>query len=390
MILLVYYSRLVYLTQSIDERLRNNAMSGIQYGMSERERLSFGTMRTVDLFGDETDTTEVVRRPWGIFELISVTARHYGHSNTRSALITALADEYGKASVYAPENNAPIYLVGTAAIFGEAYLPERKLSTGYINGKEYKGGKLIRGPIHVSKPEILKLDTLLLDAIESLEKREESNYRLKLLDELLPNDVRSFQPQEANYFYDNGRVSISYSLVGNLIIHSGEKISIQSEAKLSDIILIAPEIDIEKGFEGSIQCFATRSITVGADCKLKYPSALVLLNGTDSLIVIRKNALVEGYVVIPGTDQSLAGRSTFRLEKGATLHGMAYVNAAADIQGDLWGHMMAKIFMASSGTGRYSNHILDGNLNSEKRSPYFPGTLLWAHTKELTVAKWLD
>jgi hypothetical protein len=390
MILLVYYSQTIFLYQNIDDRLRNNAASGIQYGMAMKDQLQYGEKNTIDLFGDEIDTTEIVRKPWGIFEVIVSTARHYRRSATKTALVAAQPDAYGKAAIYSPENNSPIYLVGDASITGEVYVPERKFGTGYINGKDFLGKKLHTGKAYSSNTTILPLDSVLLKEMAALVNHEQGNYKVTPLSSLPMRTEFSFSSENSNYLFATTQLFIAESLKGNLIIHSTERLRVSADAKLSNIILIGRDIDIEDGFKGSIQCFASRTITVGQDCELEYPSALVLMNGADSLIVIRDNAKVNGYVVIPGFDQTIAGRGTFKIEKKGTLHGMAYINGAADIQGSVWGHITVKHFIASSGSGRYSNHILDGNITSKKRSPFLPASLLWGNSKNLTVAKWLN
>jgi hypothetical protein len=390
MILLVYYSQTIFLYQNIDDRLRNNAVSGIQYGMAMKDELSFDALTTVDLFDEQIDSVDIVRKPWGVFEMIISTARHYDHSVSKAALIAASPDAFGKAAIYAPENNGPIYLVGNASIIGDAFVPERKFATGYINGKDYLGKKLHTGDAHKSKSEILPLDSVLLGELTAIVNRQPNGYNLNDLTSVPAKAEFPFGTNGSNYVFTTSQMLISESLKGNLIVHSTERLRVAAEAKLSDVILIARDIEIEEGFKGNIQCFATRTITVGRDCVLEYPSALMLMNGMDSLIVIRDNARVNGYVVIPGVDQTIGGKGTFKVEKKGILHGMAYVNGAADIQGSLWGHITVKQFLASSGTGRYSNHILDGRISSKRKSPYFPATELWANAKELTVAKWLN
>jgi hypothetical protein len=365
-------------------------MSGIQYGMAMKEDLAFGDLNTVDLFGEEIDTVDIIRKPWGIFEMIVSTARHYNHSVSKAALIAAYPDSYGKAAIYAPENNSPIYLVGKATIVGDAYLPERKFATGYINGKDYNGKKLHTGKAQKSTATILPLDSVLITELSAIISQQTGGYNLNHLTSLPPKAEFPFVSNSSNYLFTTTQMLLSESLKGNLIVHSTERLRVSADAKLSDIILIARDIEIEDGFKGNIQCFASRTITVGRDCELEYPSALVLMNGADSLIVIRDNARVNGYVVIPGVDQTVGGRGTFKLEKKGILHGMAYVNGAADIQGSVWGHITVKQFLASSGTGRYSSHILDGKISSESKSIFFPATSLWANAKELTIAKWLN
>jgi hypothetical protein len=390
MIILVYYSQMIFLQQNIDDRLRNNAASGIQYGMAMREKLKFNHEFTVDLFGEGIDTVTVIRKPWGIFEIIVSRARHFRHFSTRAAIISPLPDTLGSAAVYAAENQAPIYMAGYAAIKGPAYVPERKLTPGYISGHDFKGSKLNNKILKVSRKGMILIDTTLLHEVKAVYEQKQGAYYLQQREPFADPPELTIYDSLTQYIFSESNITLTESLNARVIIHSEEKIRVTANAKLSGVILIARDIDIDNEFEGDFQAFASRSITVGHDCQLRYPSALVLLNGSDSLIVIKHHSLVEGYVVIPGYDQTIASRGMFKLEKTATLHGMAYVNGGADIQGNLNGHITTKLFVATLGTGKHNAHILDGQINSELRSPYLPGNFLWGSSKKLTVAKWLE
>jgi hypothetical protein len=302
-----------------------------------------------------------------------------------------MPDATGKSIIYSPDNNTPLYLVGNTKLEGTAYVSERKFSTGYINRRGYEGEKLISGEVRKSEADIPRIDTVLLHAAHSLLAGGQKSYRINTLSQFPFRQQFSFRGTDTNLYFSDQSIDVSDSIGGNLIVQSSIKIRVTGNARLNDVILIAPEIDIDKGFEGSVQCFATHSITIGSDCKLKYPSALVLLESEkDSLIVVGQNTLMEGIVVIPGIDQSISSDAKFTLMNKAVLHGMAYVNGEADIRGAIWGHITAKQFIAMSGSSEYRSHILDAEITDQKRSRSMPGSLLWANTNELTIAKWLE
>jgi hypothetical protein len=389
-ILLSFYNKLSFLDKEIQSRLISNASSGIQYAMANRSTLDFGKTHIIDLYGDESDTVEIMRQPWGIFELITAKARHGNFSYRKSAMITAVQSEIGNAAIYSPDNNAPLYLVGNTKITGTVYASERKFSTGYIDGKGFERSKLVEGEVKKSEALIPELDTTLISEIKYLFKGKENAYRLLPADRIPTDTTISFDELGVNYYFTNQSIDISDSLAGNFIIHSSFKVRIESGARLAGVLIIAPEIDIDKGFHGSVQCFATRSIIVGAESKLKYPSALVLMGGEqDSTIVIDHDAIVEGLVVIQGHDRSIGSKGVFKINKHAVFHGMAYINGSADIQGAIWGHITARSFQANVSGAAYGNHLLNAEIDGTKRSKFMPGSLLWANMKQLTIAKWI-
>jgi hypothetical protein len=391
MIMLAYFSKLSFLHNHIEDNLRDNAISGVQYGMALRDNLPLNQTKILDLFGDETDSVAVMRKPWGLFEVITARAEQGGHVQVRTAMITALRDEIGKAVMYIPEINAPLYLTGKSSVRGVAYLSERKFSTGFLNGRGFEGSKLFDGEARQSDPQIKELDTMLLHEIKNIRDEKTGQYQLHRVDLLPVGKSLSFHSDYTNYYYTNQSIDLSDTLIGNLIIHSGISVRITSGAVLSDIILIAPDIDIDNDFKGNLQCFATRSITVGRGCVLEYPSALALLSAdVDSLIVIREDAQVNGLVVIPGISPVIPGRGRFRVEKNALFWGMAYVNSFSEIRGKVWGHIMTRSLAASMGSSVYPNYLLDGELNGNKNPRDFPGSLLWGRTQNFAVVKWMQ
>jgi hypothetical protein len=391
MIMLVYYGKMLYLHQSLEDKLRNNAISGIYYGMATRDILPFYAPRELDLYNEEADSIMIVRKPWGLFEVVYSKAFQGAHSQTKTAIIAPMASEEGSSVIYTPDYNSAIYLVGDARIEGTVYASERKFSTGFINGVDFKGKRLLHGDAKVSKSEILSLDTTLVDRIKSFTKHASGDHTVNTLDRYPVQGIYSFEPPFANHYYSPQSIDLADSLAGNIIIESGIKVRVTPGAKLSDVILIAPAIEIDNEFIGSIQCFATRYIAVGNDCRLRYPSSLTLMGREqDSIIVVGRNTIVEGVVMIPGYDKMIGSKGVLKIRKKGLLHGSAYVNGQTDVQGSLWGHLMTRSFVAYDGETPYINHILNGDFSSVKRSPFMPGCFLWGSTNECVVAKWIE
>jgi hypothetical protein len=390
MILLAYYSRLSFLQQHIDLTLRDNALSGIQYVMAHRQALPFNEAKERDLFGEGTDTVTVLRKPWGVFEIAVAQAQRGRHRASRTAILGAVPDSVGNSAFYTPDNGAPVYLAGKAKLVGTVYASDRKFSSGYVDGKGYSRSRFVDGTVRKSKPVMLLPDTTLLHEIRKLLRQQSGVYRLKISDRLPAGNAVPYDTPETPYYYSQQVIDLDDSVQGQVILHSAFRIRVTAHAVLNGVILIAPDIDIDKGFRGTVQCFAERTITVGPESELRYPSALVLLGGErDSTIVVQRDARVSGVVVIPGYDQTIGSRGVFRVEEKAFFHGMAYVNGATDIQGTVWGHIMTRTTQARVKESVYGNTILDGEINGRNRSPYMPATLLWGNTKQPVITQWL-
>jgi len=388
---LAYYTRLAFLDKQIALQLDHLTESGIQYTLALRQSVSLNEIRTIDLFNEGTDSVTVSRKPWGIFELLTSEARQGQHHATKAALLAATPDTVGKAALYMPDNNAPVYLAGDTHIEGTVYASARKFSTGYVDGKGYNRPRFVDGEVRKSEPLMPLLDTTLLHAIRSFFKGSPEGYAIDQLPDLPSNRAFPFTGRATPYYFSNQSIDLTDSLAGNLIIQSAIKIRVTAEARLRDIILIAPNIDIDKGFTGNIQCFAEHTLTVGPESHLKYPTALVLLGGErDSTIVIQHDARVQGVIVIPGHDRTLASRGVFKIGKKALFHGSAYINGASDIQGSLWGQLVTRTTQVRIGETVYGNHLLDATISAVKRSPYMPASPLWNHTKTPVIAQWIS
>ena len=123
---------------------------------------------------------------------------------------------------------------------------------------------------------------------------------------------------------------------------------------------------------------------------LQFPSALVLIGkDNDSTIVIRRDAIVQGFAIIQGHSATIGSKGTFKVENKGVFHGMAYINGSSDIQGELWGHLTTRSTQVKVESTVYGNYILDGEINALKRSPYLPATSLWGYSEEMKIAKWL-
>lgn len=391
-ILLAYYSRLSMLTGEINTSLRDNANSGIQYLMATRETSPFFSSQAIDLFDEGIDSVVVTRLPWGLFEVYCARASRASHAHASSAIITGGIGELTASTLYIPENNATVYLAGKAQVSGIVRMSERQFSSGSAAGRYFEGKRLLNGRYLLSESRMPALDTVLLKFARQWLEGSAKSGNLSQLDMLPPaGAVFSFSTGVINILSQPESIEIRDSLQGNIVIHSGTSVKIYRGAYLSDVIILAPKIEIEEGFEGRGQFIAEKSVTVGENVKLAYPSALAVLGmGTDSLIQISKGSVVEGVVVIPGYGRNQDSNAQFRIESGAALHGVAYINAWADVQGSIRGHLTTKRVQAKVDQAVYYNVILDADLSFERKSPDMPASLLWGNGPANVVARWVE
>ncbi|MBL7840273.1 MAG: hypothetical protein JNJ75_09055 [Cyclobacteriaceae bacterium] len=390
-ILLAYYSRIGILNSQIRNSLRDNAESGIQYLMGSRETFPLNQEITIDLFNEEIDSVTIRRLPWGLFEVYSATATRGSKHYTKTAIITAAFSDDIRTTLCLPENHATVYLAGTASVSGIISMSERQFSAGNAGGRTFEGKKMPAGNFRISDNRMPELDTAFVFQVRQWLTEDTENGQLFRLAALPESSIFQFSGNRINFFSQSAPLELRDSLQGNLIIKSSTSIKVFKEAYLSDVVVIAPVIEIERGFHGRAQFFASKLIQIGEETELHYPSVLALIGqSTDSLIQIGKNSHVEGIVLIPGYNRNIESEGLFKLENGSVFQGVAYVNASSDIQGSFWGHLTTKRVQARVGDAVYYNHILDADLSFEKKSPDMPASLLWGNGPANVVARWVE
>ncbi|MEO1437949.1 MAG: hypothetical protein AAFV80_20575 [Bacteroidota bacterium] len=61
---------------------------------------------------------------------------------------------------------------------------------------------------------------------------------------------------------------------GKILVIAQNSIVVEANAHLEQVILIAPSIQFKKGFQGSIQAYASDQLIVEEEVQLHYPSIL--------------------------------------------------------------------------------------------------------------------
>lgn len=391
-ILLGYYTRISLLRTEIQSQLVDNANSGIQYMLGYRDRLPFHILKEVDLYEEGLDSVQLYRSPWGLYESFRVVARRGMRSWSRHALITSRQAGITESVLYLPERQSPLYVSGHTVLEGTAYLPERGITTSFISGKNFTGKKLLYGEKRTSTNQMPPLDTTLIGAVNRFFIPGSPVYKLNPIEAISKRSQATTVFPPADFFYAAQAIDVTDTvLTGNLVVQSAQRVRVSGESRLSGVMILAPEIEVDEGFQGDVQLFATKFIKINRHVSLRYPSSLVLLGQMkDSLIVIGEGSRVEGQVMIRGMDFNKESAGVFRVEKDALFHGCAYVNGTTEVQGTLLGHLSSRRIQASQKTTVYANHLLDATLSHWRQSVHMPGSLLWGSPADFVVAKWVE
>lgn len=372
-----------------------------------------GTMAllTQDIFNQDTlllnipDVTENQKvyahlSHWGIFEKAFVRASQGEKEYIKCSLVGSGMASDIRPALYLQETFKPLALVGATEIRGDAYLPEQGLTTGSIAGHSYYGTELIFGKIKKSTVDLPKL---------KYDYKELLTYYLK---EFVPASDTDFLPLQENKnilnsFKNSVKGVISegpiiltdVALSGNIIIRSAEKITVRKTAILRDIILAAPLIIIEDGVSGTFQAIASKSIKVGKNCFLEYPSALAVLYDNIQIdssdnndqyndkIFIDANSTVSGTLFYLTNNAENNFKANIYIDKNSTIKGEVYCLGNMELRGKVAGTVFTNQFITNEGGTVYVNHLYDAIINSAKLPENFGGILLEDESKR--VMKWL-
>lgn len=398
-VLLVYTHR--YFIQQSKFIIENIELSDSgTIALLQQQEISTDTISLTLPEATEKQSVKMHLSYWGIFEKAHVYVKNHEKEFIKCSLLGTGIKSTDRPALYLQETYKPLVVVGTSKIAGKTYLPQQGIRPGNINGHSYYGSQLIYGATENSTTEMSEL---------SYNYKELLNYYLKEFKplaathylDLMPGTkhIHSFKEGSKGLFSESTIVLENISLSGNIIIRSSEKIVIKATANLRDIILAAPEIVIEDGVQGNFQAIADTSIKVGQNCKLYYPSALILLEKeshpsspidlSHNKIVIDKSSIVKGSVCffknISTTDTNY--KVNVYVSEGSAIKGEVYCEGNLELKGNVTGTVYTNQFIANEGGTIFVNHIYNGTITGGELPEDFGGILFKNESK--TVVKWL-
>lgn len=398
--LILYAYTFVYMKEQSKGAIENIQLSeiGIDYLLQQQE-FNEDTV-TVDFIKNENQSVKVNLSYWGVFEKAFVVSQFRKKIFKKTAIIGSLINSEESPTLFLQETQNPLTVVGKTTIKGNVYLPTQGVKAGYIAGNSYYGSQLIYGAVKKSTQSLPKLNSEFLASL---------SFYLKEYKSLKPEDYINLESNQriAVSFKGNTKVSFSKSAIvlqnreitGNVIIKSDTLIRVKSTAVLKDIVLVAPNVEIEDGVGGNFQVIASKRITVGKMCKLNYPSALVLFqdNKTSSSLVssaffenkifIDSGSIISGSVLYLQTKELSDFQTQIVLEKDARIKGQVFCNGNFELRGTVSGSVYTKQFIANQAGSIFVNHIYDGVIENENIPTVFGGIIFENEPK--IIVKWL-
>jgi len=375
----------------------DNAQKGIEYALLHSIRLK----DTVAIPLEELSfkTLKIHRDFWGIFEIVSSASKIKTNHFQKIALIGAKSKSQNRTALYLQDTRKPLVVVGRTKIEGVVFLPKQGVKAGTISGHSYTGSQLLYGSTQQSST-LPTLATDIIDQMESIEYQvsEISNTQFITIQSNKAYTNSFFKPVQI-HFSKSDIVLNEVQLTGHIIVQSKTKITVLASAILKDVILIAPEIEIQNNVIANFQAFASKRMRVGNSVQLRYPSALILNKNqvgsqpnTTGIkekpsIQIGKSSAVKGVVVYLGNDPPNNYKTQIELQETSVLIGELYCNQNTELKGTVYGTVFAKNFIANQFGSIYQNHIYNGKINVHQLPKEYVGLLFENSKKE--VLKWL-
>lgn len=375
LILYVHYGQSLSRKIDLEESLLRNCDSGIEFLLASGG--TPGESFELDLFQDGKDSARLSRSAWGMYEVLISLAHRGVHKREKIVMTARVVDSVHKSSLYLTGTNSPLYLAGDTKLKGTVYLPQSGVRPGSAGDSWFEGEKLIDG----TKLKSGAMPSLRTGLTDILNEYRDSDILIEKqwskIEELPDSLFHSFASPHPLFYSTSRTLELTQNLEGMVLVHSTTSIRVTSTAKLRNVILVSPRIEIEGGFKGSLQAVSDDVIIVGEGSRLEYPSCLALKPERDeSKIELGKGTLVQGDILIEGKESDpkegiLVVRAESRIE------GFAHVEGAAEVGGTIKGHLSCEKFQISTGSETLGNYIKDGEFDYGQIPGWLSGSGLW-------------
>ncbi|WP_396146024.1 hypothetical protein [Flavobacterium sp.] len=372
------------------------ANSGINHLLNQKTTLK--DTLTLPELTNENQKVEVQLSNWGIFEKGIVKTTHRKKIFYKSALLGTKITKEKRPSLYLQDNYKPLVVVGKTVLKGLVYIPSQGISPGYIAGESFFGSQLVEGVIKNSIKKLPELNSMYKELGEVFENNTEFSEENYLGWDNTSKIINSFL-KPTKIMYQKGIIELDgTSITGNIIIKSDELVKIKKTAVLRDVIIIAPIVEIEDEVVGTFQVITNKRITVGKNCKLNYPSALVLIQEKESVANLNSNPLdyhiqVEKNTQILGTICFLKSikendfKTQITLSEEAIVKGEIYCQGNLELKGKVVGSVYTEQFIVNAAGSIFINHLYNGQIVNDDFPESFSGLLFKDNLK--SVAKWM-
>lgn len=393
---LAYLQQKTRLKASFFQESIHNASQSFDY--LKTNSIPYFEESKISLNSQIENNTTLIKKPWGVFDLVTSNATVKKESFHKMGFIGGHTTK--REALYLNDNNKPLVLVDNTKIQGNVAIPKQGVKRGNIAGNSYYGSRLIYGNTRLSDRKLPQINN-------------KSYVETYFNDSFITNDFKFFElsdnlkkvvsfNEETHLFQNYSQINLKFiELTGNIIIQSSTKIIVSKSAVLKDVILIAPSIEIDNNVVGNFQALATKQILVGENCKLNYPTSLIVSeeniqttssqqnqnNENVNQIVINNSSTIKGVVAFLSSNRQQNYKPQILLEENTVVSGEVYCKKNFELKGTVNGMVYTDSFIATQFGSVYINHIFNGNIIESNLPIKYCGLQLPNTTNNVT--KWV-
>jgi hypothetical protein len=371
------------------DKLLTNMQSGTALLLSKNYD-EYGKEVLIELSDDQPDSILLHKEQWGIYDLAWV--KSYTLSDTLKKAFFIAEDFKDSTAMYLSDEDRPISVSGSTQITGDAVLPKAGIKQAYVDGRPYAGKKLVYGNIRTSQRNLPALNNERLAYLERL-LNDSTGKVLRLNDSVLNS---FFNPAQIIRISSSGAALQNITLKGKIVVLCDTTLTLSCTVNLKDILVIAPSIIIEEGFNGTCQLFARDSVIAGKNTVFNYPSCIGIIKSPGSTIQAkimlgrgsRFSGVLFNWESSRSTLQTLIG-----LGKGAFVRGEIYASGYIKMEKPvtIHGKVSCNRFIIQTPATLYENYLIDIIINRNLRSKYYLSSAIFAGTKpDRKILKWLN
>jgi cytoskeletal protein CcmA (bactofilin family) len=322
---------------------------------------------------------EIQKENWGLFGLVHIEARQAKNQNI-SALYGQKPGYQAKLSLWLADQGMPLVMKGRSQIRGKVQVPGGEIKISSHENRDFTGS--------------LPFSWNLLPSAGT-----EIPYRLRQRRWIAQKlDSLAGLPESGNLHWEKGLVhqqawdTLTWSLVhrGNLVLEglslegrvlvmASESIRVLANCQLEHVLLIAPKIEIEKSFQGTLQAFARDTLRLADDCRLHFPSVLAVFAGPErpGFLHLASSCEIEGSIWYE--EEAARPQPSLlpqvQLDPQTRLWGNLTVAGNLSLRADVYGHVAARSLVLPTAAGVFRNHLLDAQIDRTKLAFNFAGPL---------------
>ena len=305
---------------------------------------------------------KTIRTNFGLFDVLQVST--ISNQDTLNSYNIIGTKTKTKTALYLSNFSKELSYFGNVTLKGDLFLPNKYVNTVYVNGINN----------NLTRAENAEISEIQLPVLS-----EKFSNSFRFLKSYITNNSKELNNLKFNSFSEKTKVinwqNRKLNCKGNIILFSKDSIVLTKQDRLEDIIVFSPIVKIEDGFEGNLQIYSTKKISIGKNVFLKYPSSLLLYNEQndtfDYKIFIDEQSKIYGSILMFGGDIEKIDKNSIEIKKKSKLLGDIYCQGKLSLQSNVYGSVYTYKFFLNENQTVYENTLGNVKIDPTKLPNYF-------------------